>query len=114
MLNFEISRIVQYVIGFTTIAALLALFVLLWRIGVVFFARTGHDRVRPRPRLHVVDVYDLDRQRHLVLLRRDNVEHLVMLGGQNDFVIESRTSRAPIGGVHSGERGQISEEANPT
>lgn len=50
---------------------------------------------RPRqPRLGVVDAYDLDRQRQLVLVRRDNVEHLVMIGGPNDLLIESAFVRA--------------------
>ncbi len=41
-----------------------------------------------QPRLGVVDIFELDRHRQLVLLRRDNVEHLVMIGGPNDVVIE--------------------------
>lgn len=49
---------------------------------------------RPRqPRLGVVDMFDLDRQRQLILLRRDNVEHLVMIGGPNDVVIEASILR---------------------
>ena len=42
-----------------------------------------------QPRLGIVDVFEMDRQRQLVLLRRDNVEHLVMIGGPNDLVIEA-------------------------
>lgn len=54
----------------------------------------GHDRGRSRqPRLGVVDIYDLDRQRQLVLLRRDNVEHLLLIGGLNDVVIETNIVR---------------------
>jgi flagellar protein FliO/FliZ len=44
-------------------------------------------------RLGVVDAFDLDRQRQLVIIRRDNVEHLVMIGGPNDVVIESAIVR---------------------
>ena len=98
MLGFEVSPVVQYVIAFAIIAILLALFaIILKRIGGKRFAM-GSDRGRGRqPRLGIVDVYDLDRQRQLVLLRRDNVEHLVMLGGPNDCVIESNIVRAPHG-----------------
>lgn len=54
----------------------------------------GHDRGRSRqPRLGVIDIYDLDRQRQLVLLRRDNVEHLLLIGGLNDVVIETNIVR---------------------
>lgn len=57
-----------------------------------------------QPRLGVLDVQAVDSRRRLVLIRRDNVEHLIMLGGPNDIVIESGivrhqqqrdTSRAP-------------------
>ncbi len=46
------------------------------------------------PRLGTVDAFDLDRQRQLVIIRRDNVEHLLMIGGPNDVVIESDIIRA--------------------
>lgn len=47
-----------------------------------------------QPRLGIVDVFEMDRQRQLVLLRRDNVEHLVMIGGPNDLVIEASIVRS--------------------
>ena len=46
------------------------------------------------PRLGTVDAFDLDRQRQLVIVRRDNVEHLIMIGGPNDLLIESQIIRA--------------------
>lgn len=46
-----------------------------------------------QPRLGVVDSYDLDAKRQLVLIRRDNIEHLIMIGGPNDVVIESALTR---------------------
>ena len=55
---------------------------------------TGGDRARTRqPRLGIVDVYDLDRQRQLILLRRDNVEHLLLIGGPNDLMVETNIVR---------------------
>jgi flagellar protein FliO/FliZ len=45
-------------------------------------------------RLGVVDAYEIDRQRQLVIVRRDNVEHLLMIGGPNDVVVESAIIRA--------------------
>ena len=53
--------------------------------------RNGRARL---PRLGTVDAFDLDRQRQLVIIRRDNVEHLVMIGGPNDLLIESQIIRA--------------------
>ncbi|TCD10944.1 flagellar biosynthetic protein FliO [Oricola cellulosilytica] len=41
-----------------------------------------------KPRLAVVDAAAVDSHRRIVLVRRDDVEHLVMIGGHNDMVIE--------------------------
>lgn len=45
-------------------------------------------------RLGLVDSYSVDRARQLVLVRRDNVEHLIMIGGPNDLLVESTILRA--------------------
>ena len=47
------------------------------------------NRERTR-RLMVVDAAVIDTKRRVVLIRRDNVEHLVLIGGPTDVVIESR------------------------
>ena len=44
---------------------------------------------RPEPRLAVVDHANVDGRRRLVLVRRDNTEHLIMTGGPVDVVIET-------------------------
>jgi flagellar protein FliO/FliZ len=40
-------------------------------------------------RLDVVEQWNLDARRRLVLIRRDDVEHLIMTGGPVDVVIET-------------------------
>jgi flagellar protein FliO/FliZ len=40
-------------------------------------------------RLGLVETIAIDSRRRLILIRRDNVEHLVMIGGTGDLVIES-------------------------
>lgn len=55
------------------------------------FIRGGKNR---QPRLAVLDAAAVDTRRRLVLVRRDDVEHLIMIGGPTDIVIESRI--API------------------
>ena len=45
-------------------------------------------RPRPEPRLGVVEQASIDSRRRLVLIRRDDVEHLIMTGGPVDLVIE--------------------------
>ncbi|MCC0036083.1 MAG: FliO/MopB family protein [Hoeflea sp.] len=70
--------------------ALLALVGVFWLIrnrAASTFIRGGKNR---QPRLAVLDATAVDTRRRLVLIRRDDVEHLVMIGGPTDVVIESR------------------------
>ena len=46
------------------------------------------------PRLAVIDAAAVDGRRRLVLVRRDNVEHLLMIGGPSDIVVEPNIVRA--------------------
>jgi len=55
------------------------------------FIRGGRNRT---PRLAVLDAAAIDTRRRLVLVRRDDVEHLIMIGGPTDVVIESRIATA--------------------
>jgi flagellar protein FliO/FliZ len=78
------------------LAALVAAFILLFLYRLVFRRRRrlpGSARGR-QPRLGIVDAFILDAERELVIIRRDNVEHLLMLGGPNDVVIETQIVRA--------------------
>jgi hypothetical protein len=47
-----------------------------------------------QPRLAVIDAAVVDGRRRLILIRRDNVEHLLMIGGPTDVVIEPNIVRA--------------------
>jgi flagellar protein FliO/FliZ len=95
LFGIEASRAVQFAIAFAIILVLVALFGLVLRkLTGARLMMPGNDRSRGRqPRLGIVDVYDLDRQRQLLLLRRDNVEHLLLIGGPNDVVIETNIVR---------------------
>lgn len=44
---------------------------------------------KPERRLDIVEQSSLDGRRRLILIRRDNVEHLIMTGGPVDMVIET-------------------------
>jgi flagellar protein FliO/FliZ len=57
------------------------------RLGVV--ANRGRQ-----PRLAVIDAASVDARRRLILIRRDNVEHLLMIGGPTDIVVELNIVRA--------------------
>jgi hypothetical protein len=57
--------------------------------------RLGAAAARGRqPRLAVIDAATVDGRRRLVLIRRDNIEHLLMIGGPTDVVIEANIVRA--------------------
>ena len=52
--------------------------------------------VRPEPRLSVMEQASVDGKRKLVLIRRDDVEHLIMTGGPVDVVIETGIAAPPL------------------
>jgi hypothetical protein len=57
--------------------------------------RLGGGTTRGRqPRLAVIDAAAVDGRRRLILIRRDNIEHLLMIGGPSDLVIEPNIVRA--------------------
>jgi hypothetical protein len=62
------------------------------RYGTRALASTG-GRGR-QPRLAVIDTAMVDSRRQLLIIRRDNVEHLIMTGGPTDILIESNIVRA--------------------
>ncbi|MCB1503287.1 MAG: flagellar biosynthetic protein FliO [Bauldia sp.] len=71
-----------------------ALVLLFWIFRKIAGDRDVKHRQGHRPRLSVTDAAIIDEKRRLVLVRRDNVEHLVMIGGPTDIVIEQHIHRA--------------------
>ncbi len=74
--------------------ALMLFYMLLraWRRrGSHSFLRGG----KSRPRLAVLDATAVDPRRRLVLVRRDDVEHLILIGGPSDVVVESGIGALP-------------------
>ena len=53
----------------------------------------GAREQRPPRRVAVIDAAAVDRRRSVVLIRRDNVEHLLMIGGPTDVLIEPNIIR---------------------
>jgi len=80
---------------------LLAFVVVLMLIGVIAWVirriareRRGSAARTRQPRLAVLDTVMVDARRQLVIIRRDNIEHLLMIGGGSDLVIETNIVRA--------------------
>ncbi len=92
------------------VAALLILLVFRLAFGRKLRMSGGRSR---QPRLGIVDAFDLDGQRQLVLVRRDNVEHLILIGKHTDVLIESEIVRADARDLRE-PRGRDKELKEPT
>jgi len=67
---------------------IVAILLVLWLLKLLFNASGNVARGRNR-RLAVVDSLALDPKRQLLIVRRDNVEHLILTGGPQDVVVET-------------------------
>jgi hypothetical protein len=84
---------IKFVFAFIVVLALIALTA--WLVRRFGADRLGTGTARGRqPRLAVIDAASVDGRRRLVLIRRDNVEHLMMIGGPTDVVVEANIVRA--------------------
>lgn len=72
-------------VGIALVILVLSL-IFLKRRNSPLFIKGGKAR---EPRLMVLDAAAIDPKRRLVLIRRDEVEHLIMIGGPTDIVIET-------------------------
>ena len=89
----EMPLAVQFFIAFVVVLALIG--GTAWLVRRFGGERLGASSARGRqPRLAVIDAAAVDGRRRLVLIRRDNVEHLLMIGGPTDVVVEANIVRA--------------------
>jgi flagellar protein FliO/FliZ len=105
----------QAVTFFFAFVAVLALIgVAAWLVRRFATNRLGANTNRGRmPRLAVIDAAAVDGRRRLVLVRRDNVEHLIMIGGPTDIVVESTIVRAQTRDLLPQRPGVIAAELPP-
>lgn len=69
-------------------------------------------RSKPQPRIFVVEQANVDSRRRLVLIRRDNVEHLILTGGPVDVVIETGIG-VNTGATHASQPAEALTHAFP-
>jgi flagellar protein FliO/FliZ len=87
---------VTFFLAFVAVLALIG--VAAWLVRRFAGNRLGANTNRGRmPRLAVIDAAAVDGRRRLVLVRRDNIEHLLMIGGPTDIVVEPNIVRATPG-----------------
>jgi flagellar protein FliO/FliZ len=83
---------------FAFVAVLALIGAAAWLVRRFAGNRLGANTNRGRmPRLAVIDAAAVDGRRRLVLVRRDNIEHLLMIGGPTDIVVEPNIVRAMAG-----------------
>jgi hypothetical protein len=92
-MEFDLSTPVRAILALILVVGLIGLVV--WLVRRFNSDRLGSASARGRqPRLAVIDAATVDGRRRLVLIRRDNVEHLLMIGGPTDVVVELNIVRA--------------------
>jgi len=106
------------------ITAGIALAVLI--VGLLIYKALGGPVMgRKGQRLGISEYHEIDKTRRLVLVRRDETEHLILIGGGQDIVIESGISlsngmedmreppRAPIP-IRAAPRAPVFAERRPS
>lgn len=73
----------SYIVGALIVLAVLAL------LFIVIRSLGGRVRGGKGARLGISEYHEIDKDRRLVLVRRDDYEHLVLIGGAQDVVIET-------------------------
>lgn len=90
----QLGTMAKFAIAFLLVLALIGITALiLRRFGGNRMPSSGGGRNR-QPRLAVLDSAVVDAKRRLVLIRRDNSEHLLLIGGPSDVVVETNINRA--------------------
>lgn len=87
----DVVSYTQYLLGAVVVLALL------FALSAILKRAAESPRLRKwraGRRLEIVEAIGLDPRRRLVLVRRDNVEHLLLTGGGTDVVVESGVAAA--------------------
>jgi flagellar protein FliO/FliZ len=88
----EMPLAVRFFLAFLIVLGLIG--ATAWAVRRFGTGRLGSNTRGRQPRLAVVDYASVDGRRRLILVRRDNVEHLMMIGGPTDVVVEPNIVRA--------------------
>ena len=88
----EMPLAVRFFVAFLIVLGLIG--AIAWAVRRFGSGRLGASTRGRQPRLAVIDYASVDGRRRLILVRRDNVEHLLMIGGPTDIVVEPNIVRA--------------------
>lgn len=86
-IDLNLTDYVKFVLAFVFVLALIAITTIIARrlgFGLPISSRFSAER-----RLGIAESLNVDGKRRLVLVRRDKVEHLILLGATSELVIEN-------------------------
>ena len=90
-----LTQNMQVIVAALSVLALLVIVLLTWRtLSPRMSGRRGQ-------RLGISEYHEIDKSRRLVLVRRDNVEHLILIGAAQDLVIEPGITAAAIAAAYT-------------
>ena len=96
-MDLDYSNYLQFFFALIFVLGLIgAISLLLRHFGLGGAVRLQRRLKHGRRRLEVTDVLAVDARRRLVLIRRDNTEHLILLGPNDDILIEGCISAPEI------------------
>jgi len=110
LMNF--GNYAQFLFALIFVLGLIGLFsLLLKRLSMTGIAGLRNGR-GPR-RLSIVETVMIDGKRRMVLIRRDNKEHLLMLGQQTDLLIESGIEAADVSDLPTNQDNREDTSGSP-
>ncbi|MCV6576478.1 MAG: flagellar biosynthetic protein FliO [Cohaesibacter sp.] len=85
-MNGDSELLVQFLLALGAVLFLIA--VITWMLKKVNLVSSRIGRLGEEARLSVSEAVAVDHRRRLVLVKRDHVEHLILIGGENDLLLE--------------------------
>lgn len=85
-MNGDSGLLVQFLLALG--AVLFLIVVIAWLLKKVNLVSSRVGRLGEDARLSVSEAVAVDHRRKLVLVKRDHVEHLILIGGENDLLLE--------------------------
>ena len=96
----EFDTYIRFIGALLFVLALIGL--LTWLVRQFGLGGRVGSRKRGKSRIGVVELASVDAKRRLVLVRRDDQEHLILLGASSELLVESGFS-PPAGAVTKAE-----------
>ena len=81
----ELNAYIDYLAAFILVLALIGICAWLAKFALT---KQGNWLKGKDKRLSLIDAIGIDNKRRLVLVRKDDLEHLILIGGPNDLLIE--------------------------